>query len=85
MELAISLTIKIVKTVLALLLVLLGMVGWFLPLVPGWPMVFLGLALAATEFEWAERLRERIWRRFRVWKEKVRLASRDSSDQDQNS
>lgn len=37
-----------------------------IPLIgPGWLIVFTGLAILATEFEWARRLRDRIRNRFR--------------------
>lgn len=32
---------------------------------PGWLIVFTGLAILASEFEWADRMRERIRSRFR--------------------
>ncbi len=37
-----------------------------IPLIgPGWLIVFTGLAILATEFEWARRLRDRVRSRFR--------------------
>ena len=37
-------------------LVLLGIVGWALPVVPGWALFLPGLAILAAEFVWARRL-----------------------------
>jgi uncharacterized membrane protein YbaN (DUF454 family) len=33
-----------------------GLIGWFLPLMPGWPFVIAGLAILAGEFAWARKL-----------------------------
>ena len=38
------------------ILLLVGLLGWFLPLMPGWPFVIAGLAILAGEFVWARRL-----------------------------
>ncbi len=41
--------------------ILLGIVGWLLPILPGWLFIFVGLSLLAPEA--TARLRRRIWRR----------------------
>lgn len=38
------------------ILVLGGLIGLLLPVVPGWLMIIPGLAILATEFVWARRL-----------------------------
>ena len=37
-------------------LVLLGIIGWAVPIVPGWAFFLPGLAILAAEFVWARRL-----------------------------
>jgi len=41
------------------LLVLVGLLGLALPILPGWIFVIPGLMLLAREFHWARRLLER--------------------------
>jgi uncharacterized protein YqgC (DUF456 family) len=36
-------------------LLLLGVVGWILPVIPGWAFVIPGLMLLGREFHWARR------------------------------
>lgn len=66
---------RIVIGVVGLLIVVLGLIMVPFP-GPGWLVVFLGLALWASEFEWAQRLLRRargalhawaIWLRPRPW------------------
>ena len=62
------LVIRIAIVAVGVLALVLGLVGWFLPLMPGWPFVIGGLAILAGEFVWARRLldgvRARLPRRF---------------------
>ena len=37
-------------------LVILGIIGWALPVIPGWALFLPGLAILAAEFVWARRL-----------------------------
>jgi hypothetical protein len=41
-----------------------GMVGWLLPIIPGWLLVIPGLLLLSKEFHWARRLLD--WVRARL-------------------
>ena len=41
-----------------------GVVGWLLPIIPGWLLVIPGLLLLSKEFHWARRLLE--WARERL-------------------
>ncbi|MFW2340134.1 MAG: PGPGW domain-containing protein [Acidimicrobiia bacterium] len=50
------LVIRIGIVAVGVLALVLGLVGWFLPLMPGWPFVIGGLAILAGEFVWARRL-----------------------------
>jgi uncharacterized protein (TIGR02611 family) len=40
-------------------LLTIGLVGVALPILPGWPLLIVGLAILALEFAWAERMLER--------------------------
>ena len=50
------LLIRIVAVVGGTALVLVGLVGLLLPVVPGWLLIIAGLAILGTEFVWARRL-----------------------------
>jgi uncharacterized membrane protein YbaN (DUF454 family) len=47
---------KVVVGVLGSTIVLLGIAGLLLPVLPGWVLIIPGLALLGTEFLWARRL-----------------------------
>ena len=54
---------------------IVGLVLWLFPVVPGGALMFVGLAMLALEFAWAERLlerslalAERVGDRFRRWR-----------------
>ncbi|RIK67033.1 MAG: hypothetical protein DCC65_07370 [Planctomycetota bacterium] len=51
---------RIVIAVIGVTVLLLSIVGYVLPVVPGIPLTFLGLAILATEFIWARRLLRRV-------------------------
>lgn len=53
---------KIALGIAGLLLILVGVAGLILPILPGWPFVFLGLSMVAPAY--AERLKRRVLRRF---------------------
>ena len=57
-------TVKQVKRFIMMLvgftLLVLGVIGWALPVVPGWLLVLPGLAILAAEFVWARRLLEHV-------------------------
>lgn len=54
-------------TIVGFALVLGGLAGLLLPIVPGWLLIIPGLALLATEYVWAQRL-------LRIAKEKAEQA-----------
>jgi hypothetical protein len=47
---------RVAVTIVGFLLVLAGVAGLLLPIVPGWLLLIPGLALLATEYVWARRL-----------------------------
>jgi hypothetical protein len=47
---------RVAVTIAGGLLVLAGLAGLLLPIVPGWLLIIPGLALLATEYVWAQRL-----------------------------
>lgn len=51
--------LRLVRLVGGGLLLLLGLVGLALPVLPGWLFIIPGLSLWSTEFVWAARLRRR--------------------------
>src|SRR3989338_1828921 len=53
---------RIVLVVLGFILILIGILGWILLILPGWLFIFLGLSLIAPSF--AVRLTRRILRHF---------------------
>lgn len=53
---------KAALAVVGALLMLVGVVGLILPILPGWPILFFGLSLIAPKL--AERLKKRLFRKF---------------------
>jgi hypothetical protein len=53
---------KIVIAVIGGTIILLGVLGWLIPVVPGFILIPIGLAVLATEFIWARRLLHRVKR-----------------------
>jgi uncharacterized protein (TIGR02611 family) len=51
-----AIVMKVIRTVVGSLLLVLGVVGIFMPVIPGWLFIIPGLALLARDFAWAERL-----------------------------
>ncbi|HSR46027.1 MAG TPA: PGPGW domain-containing protein [Acidimicrobiia bacterium] len=51
--------IRIALFVIGGVVLVIGVLGWFLPLLPGWLLVVAGLAILAREFPWARRLLDR--------------------------
>jgi len=46
-----------------LAMLLVGVMGWLLPVIPGWAFFIPGLILLSREFHWARRLLEWLKRR----------------------
>lgn len=64
---------RILVLIIGALLIVAGIFMLVLP-GPGWATIFLGLAVLATEFERAERLRAAVVRRFKHAIEKAKSA-----------
>jgi len=47
---------RIAVTVAGFAVLLLGIAGLALPILPGWALIFVGLGILATEYVWARRL-----------------------------
>jgi uncharacterized protein (TIGR02611 family) len=47
---------RIFVTIAGLVVLLLGIAGLILPVLPGWALIFVGLGILATEYVWAQRL-----------------------------
>jgi uncharacterized protein (TIGR02611 family) len=47
---------RIIVTIVGLIVLLVGLAGLLLPVLPGWALIFVGLAILATEYVWAQRL-----------------------------
>ena len=58
---------RILVTIAGLIVLLLGIAGLLLPVLPGWALIFVGLGILATEYVWAQRL-------LRIAKEKATAA-----------
>jgi hypothetical protein len=47
---------RIAVTVAGFVVLLLGLAGLAIPILPGWALIFVGLGILATEYMWARRL-----------------------------
>jgi uncharacterized protein (TIGR02611 family) len=62
-------------------LIVAGIAGLALPILPGWVFIFLGLALLAREFEWAERRQHQLKTAYQAKKQQVLRHHRERVDQ----
>jgi len=58
---------RIFVTIAGVIVLLVGIAGLVLPVLPGWALIFVGLGILATEYVWAQRL-------LRIAKEKASAA-----------
>jgi hypothetical protein len=58
------LLLKLSRMVVGTTLVVVGMAGLVLPILPGWLLIIAGLALLARDFFWARRLLDSVKRRW---------------------
>jgi flagellar biosynthesis component FlhA len=63
---------KLIRITAGIGVILIGMGLGFVPGIPGFPLVFLGLGLLAMDFVWARRLKKRIEAQTRKMVDKVR-------------
>ena len=62
---------RIAVTIAGVVVILAGIAGLVLPILPGWILIFVGLGILATEYVWAERLLKQAKRRALQAKDKV--------------
>ena len=62
-------------------LVLIGVAGLALPILPGWALIFAGLAVLAGEFVWARRLLDSAKQRVKTATRRGRPARADDPGQ----
>jgi len=65
------LVIRIALVAVGGISLVIGLIGWFLPLMPGWPFVIAGLAILAGEFVWARKLLDEARSRLNRMKRRV--------------
>lgn len=53
-------------------MLLVGIAGLALPILPGWALIAVGLFMLALEFAWAERLLQGTWDRLDRVRERAR-------------
>lgn len=51
--------LRVIRALIGGAIVAVGVVGLFVPVMPGWLFVIPGLAILASDFEWARRLLDR--------------------------
>ena len=64
---------RLCKLIVGGLLILLGIIGWLLPIVPGTPFIILGLAILSTQSEWLRNRLKLLRRRFPRHAARLRL------------
>jgi uncharacterized protein (TIGR02611 family) len=67
-----SRTYRIAFAIAGFAVLLTGLAGLALPILPGWALIFVGLFMLALEFAWAEHLLERASDRFDRIRERAR-------------
>jgi uncharacterized protein (TIGR02611 family) len=63
---------RVAVTIAGSLIVLVGVAGLALPVVPGWALIFVGLAVLATEYVWARNALEAAKAKAKAAGQKVR-------------
>jgi uncharacterized protein (TIGR02611 family) len=71
---------RLVITIVGVVLLVLGLAGIVLPFLPGWLLIFAGLAVLSTEYVWAERLLKRAKKAATAAKDKA-IGRKDSRTQ----
>jgi len=63
-----SLPLRVLRVVAGWVLLVVGLAGFVLPIIPGVPLLLGGLALLSYEYAWAARWRQKVtdgWHRLR--------------------
>jgi tellurite resistance protein TerC len=63
---------KIIRITAGVAIILIGMGLGFIPGIPGFPLVFIGLGILAIDFVWARRLKKRLQDEAKKLVDKVR-------------
>ena len=63
--------------ILGICCLILGVIGWILPIMQGWLFIFLGLALLSRHALWARRLNEKLKGVGRRVKDRLRKKRQD--------
>jgi uncharacterized membrane protein YbaN (DUF454 family) len=71
---------KLIDWCAGLALLAVGLTGFLLPVFPGWPFVFAGLAVLSSHSRWARSLHERCVRMGRSVRDKVRSRKDGGAD-----
>ena len=59
---------KIMLTLLGSLFVLIGLIGWLMPVIPGFPLIIIGLPMMLALTPWAEKVEKFLKKLFTVGK-----------------
>lgn len=73
------LVVRIILVMIGTVLILGGLIGLLLPVVPGWLMIIPGLAILGTEFVWARRLLDTAKAKASELKAKVPIGKKSSN------
>ena len=71
---------RIGVTIAGVIVLLVGIAGLVLPVLPGWVLIFVGLGILATEYVWAQRLLRLAREKANSAKDKV-LRKKNNNDQ----
>jgi uncharacterized protein (TIGR02611 family) len=67
---------RLAVSIVGFVLILGGIAGLALPILPGWLLIIAGLAVLATEYAWAERALDNAKRKARAAAKKARSSVR---------
>jgi uncharacterized protein (TIGR02611 family) len=67
---------RVVISIVGFVLILGGIAGLALPILPGWLLIIAGLAVLATEYAWAERALDAAKRKAKAAAKKARSSVR---------
>lgn len=67
---------RLARIMAGFVLIVIGIIGGFIPILQGWVFILAGLAVWSVDFVWARRLREWLKQRFETarahWRERRR-------------
>lgn len=71
---------RVAITIVGFILLLGGLAGLALPILPGWLLIIAGLAVLGTEYMWARRMLDEAKKRAKQAAEKVRRRKRQPEE-----